>query len=128
MRKKGVMKYPSQLSIFTVIFFCLTLLPIKASVVSAESLLKSPVINSDGTVTFNYQGDGTEDKVILKGEFTNWADKDAIVNEKNIWSITLATPSNVGSQEYGFNAFYKDDVSKGVWKGDYLMSIRNLQR
>ncbi|MBU3132609.1 Ig-like domain-containing protein [Clostridium gasigenes] len=124
MRRKGIIKYRSQLSIFTVIFFCLTLLPIKAKVVSAESLLKSPVINSDGTVTFNYQGDGTEDKVILKGEFTDWADKDAIVNDKNIWSITLPTSSNVGSQEYGFNAFYKDGVSDGVWKGDSINTIK----
>ena len=51
-------------------------------------------------------------------------DKDASVNDKNIWSITLPTSSNVGSQEYGFKAFYKDGVSNGVWKGDSINPIK----
>lgn len=124
MRKKGLMKYETQISIFTVILFCLTLMPIRTKLVKAENLLKSPVINSDGTVTFNYQGDGSEDHVNFRGEFTGWENKAATVNDKNLWSITLVQPSKIGMQEYGFEAFLKEDVSTGVWKGDILNAIK----
>ena len=52
MKKKGVLKYKWQISIMTLIFFCVSLVPFPNGFtdVLAETILKSPVINSDGTV------------------------------------------------------------------------------
>ena len=74
MRKKGVIKYKWQIALMTLVFFCLSLVPFPNGFVDvlAETILKSPIINSDGTVTFNYQGNGTESAVKVKGEFSNW--------------------------------------------------------
>ena len=65
MKKSGALKYKWQISIMTLVFFCLSLVPFPNGFTDAlaETILKSPVINSDGTVTFNYQGDGTEEAV-----------------------------------------------------------------
>ncbi|MGL5084154.1 MAG: alpha-amylase family glycosyl hydrolase, partial [Clostridium sp.] len=50
MKAKGLKKYEAQISIFTVILFCLTLMPIRAKLVKAENLVENPVINTEGNV------------------------------------------------------------------------------
>ena len=58
MKKRGLMKYKWQVAVMMLVLFCLNLVPFPNGVsdVLAETVLKSPVVNSDGTVTFNYQG------------------------------------------------------------------------
>ena len=88
MKKNGVLKYKWQISIMTLVFFCLSLVPFPNGFTDAlaDTILKSPVINSDGTVTFNYQGDGTEKAVKVKGEFSSWNTIDMIKGDNDIWT------------------------------------------
>lgn len=122
MKKNGVLKYKWQVSIMTLVFFCLSLVPFPSNAVSAfaETVLKSPVINSDGTVTFNYQGNGTEDAVKVKGEFSGWNTIDMAKGENNIWTTTVEGIS--GINEYGIVTWSPDTVDQewGDWKGDPL--------
>ena len=120
MRKKGLMKYKAQFSIFTLVLFCLTLMPIPNGIVQADTIIKSPVVNSDGTVTFNYQGDGKETEVKVKGEFSNWSTIDMIKGDNNIWSLTI--DGKPGISEYGIVSWSDDTVDKenGDWKADPL--------
>ena len=126
MKKNGVLKYKWQVSIMTLVFFCLSLVPFPSNAVSAfaETVLKSPVINSDGTVTFNYQGNGTEDAVKVKGEFSGWNTIDMAKGENNIWTTTVEGIS--GINEYGIVTRSPDTTEQelGDWKGDPLNTYK----
>ena len=126
MKKNGVLKYKWQVSIMTLVFFCLSLVPFPSNAVSAfaETVLKSPVINSDGTVTFNYQGNGTEDAVKVKGEFSGWNTIDMAKGENNIWTTTVEGIS--GINEYGIVTWSPDTTEQelGDWKGDPLNTYK----
>lgn len=126
MKKNGVLKCKWQVSIMTLVFFCLSLVPFPSNAVSAfaETVLKSPVINSDGTVTFNYQGNGTEDAVKVKGEFSGWNTIDMAKGENNIWTTTVEGIS--GINEYGIVTWSPDTTEQelGDWKGDPLNTYK----
>ena len=126
MKKNGVLKYKWQVSIMTLVFFYLSLVPFPSNAVSAfaETVLKSPVINSDGTVTFNYQGNGTEDAVKVKGEFSGWNTIDMAKGENNIWTTTVEGIS--GINEYGIVTWSPDTTEQelGDWKGDPLNTYK----
>ena len=126
MKKNGVLKYKWQVSIVTLVFFCLSLVPFPNNAISvlAETVLKSPVINSDGTVTFNYQGDGTEEAVKVKGEFSGWNTIDMTKGENDIWTTTVEGIS--GINEYGIVTWSPETVDKewGDWKGDPLNTYK----
>ena len=104
MKKKGALKYKWQISIMTLVFFCLSLVPFPNGVVDAlaETILKSPVINSDGTVTFNYQGDGTEKAVKVKGEFSGWNTIDMIKEDNDIWTTTVEGISGIRGKDHTY--------------------------
>lgn len=126
MKKRGLMKYKWQVAVMMLVLFCLNLVPFPNGVsdVLAETVLKSPVVNSDGTVTFNYQGDGTENAVKVKGEFSGWNTIDMIKGENNIWTTTVEGIS--GINEYGIVTWADtttDDIN-GDWKGDPLNSYK----
>lgn len=84
--------------------------------------LESPVIgaiNPTGTeVTFNYQGDGSEQKVEVKGSFyKNWGETIPLIKgNDNVWSLTIEVEP--GSYKYGLEV-------NGVWKGDPLNTPAN---
>lgn len=65
--------------------------------------LKSPVINSDGTVTFNYKNANAA-SVYLAGSMTNWENgKKAMTKYTDgIWSITLRLGDAAKNYEYKF--------------------------
>ncbi|MDR1538928.1 MAG: type I pullulanase [Clostridiales bacterium] len=68
---------------------------------SEASELESPVINDDGSVTFNFESDETE--AYVAGDFTNWADgKIPMRKIGGVFSLTLALTT--GSHEYKFIA------------------------
>ena len=118
MRKKGVIKYKWQIALMTLVFFCLSLVPFPNGFVDvlAETILKSPIINSDGTVTFNYQGNGTESAVKVKGEFSNWNTIDMEKGENDIWTINVEGIS--GINQYGIVTWSSDTVDQelGDWQ------------
>ena len=126
MRKKGVIKYKWQIALMTLVFFCLSLVPFPNGFVDvlAETILKSPIINSDGTVTFNYQGNGTESAVKVKGEFSNWNTIDMEKGENDIWTINVEGIS--GINQYGIVTWSSDTVDQelGDWQGDPLNSYK----
>ena len=126
MRKKGVIKYKWQIALMTLVFFCLSLVPFPNGFVDvlAETILKSPIINSDGTVTFNYQGNGTESTVKVKGEFSNWNTIDMEKGENDIWTINVEGIS--GINQYGIVTWSSDTVDQelGDWQGDPLNSYK----
>lgn len=126
MRKKGVIKYKWQIALMTLVFFCLNLVPFPNAFVDvlAETILKSPIINSDGTVTFNYQGNGTESAVKVKGEFSNWNTIDMEKGENDIWTINVEGIS--GINQYGIVTWSSDTVDQelGNWQGDPLNSYK----
>lgn len=126
MRKKGVIKYKWQIALMTLVFFCLSLVSFPNGFVDvlAETILKSPIINSDGTVTFNYQGNGTESAVKVKGEFSNWNTIDMEKGENDIWTINVEGIS--GINQYGIVTWSSDtlDQELGDWQGDPLNSYK----
>lgn len=126
MRKKGVIKYKWQIALMTLVFFCLSLVPFPNGFVDvlAETILKSPIINSDGTVTFYYQGNGTESAVKVKGEFSNWNTIDMEKGENDIWTINVEGIS--GINQYGIVTWSSDTVDQelGDWQGDPLNSYK----
>ena len=126
MKKSGALKYKWQISIMTLVFFCLSLVPFPNGFTDAlaETILKSPVINSDGTVTFNYQGDGTEEAVKVKGEFSSWNTIDMTKGENDIWTLDVEGIS--GISQYGIVTWSPDtkDQEWGDWQGDPLNSYK----
>lgn len=126
MKKSGALKYKWQISIMTLVFFCLSLVPFPNGFTDAlaETILKSPVINSDGTVTFNYQGDGTEEAVKVKGEFSSWNTIDMTKGENDIWTLDVEGIS--GISQYGIVTWSPDTVDQewGDWQGDPLNSYK----
>lgn len=81
-------------------------------------LLKSPVINNDGTITFNYIGKSTQ-SVIVKGLFNNWKEipMEMKTTEKgNTYFVTTVdVTKDPGIYPYGFN-----DNNEKKWLGDPL--------
>jgi len=126
MKKSGALKYKWQISIMTLVFFCLSLVPFPNGFndALAETILKSPIINSDGTVTFNYQGDGTEEAVKVKGEFSSWNTIDMTKGENDIWTLDVEGIS--GISQYGIVTWSPDtaDQEWGDWQGDPLNSYK----
>ena len=126
MKKNGIMKYKMQLALMTLVFFCVSLVSFSNDISNAlaETNLKSPVINSDGTVTFNYQGNGSETAVKVKGEFSGWSTIDMTKGDNNIWSVNV--PGISGINEYGIATWSPDTESEelGDWQGDPLNTYR----
>ena len=72
----------------------------------------SPVINKNGTVTFNFVGDATTESVTVAGSFNDW-NNSVLAMEKgndNVWSVT--TTVQPGSYEYKFV------INGGTWIAD----------
>lgn len=86
---------------------------------SSSTVIASPVIgersDTGAKVTFNYEGEGQEDKVIVKGEFNGWNNTDLSKDSTNLWSGTLDIPA--GWYEYGM-AWYPSEDPNGEWIGD----------
>lgn len=80
--------------------------------------LKSPVINGDGTVTFNYIGNNAQN-VIVKGAFDNWTEHKMdmkTTTDGNIYfTATVDVKKDPGIYPYGLN-----DNNGGGWLGDPL--------
>ncbi|MDT8717392.1 Ig-like domain-containing protein [Clostridium sp. 19966] len=114
------------LSLLMTIIFLISFAPKSLIYVNAADSIKSTVINSDGTVTFNYQGDGSETKVIVKGSWDqNWTPVQMIKGSNNVWSATITLPKKALYQ-YGICTWSPTtkDQSNGDWKGDPLNSIK----
>ncbi|MCX7922220.1 MAG: type I pullulanase [Clostridia bacterium] len=81
--------------------------------------LESPMINGD-QVTFNYKGDGSETRVIVKGEFNSWNAEDMVKGQNNVWSLTKTIPA--GAYQYGIATWSPSttDQTFGDWKADPL--------
>ena len=79
-----------------------------------------PIIGAEGKVTFQYQGDGTEEAVQVKGSW-NWDDSSKYVTlEKgadNLWTGTTSNLSLDTSYEYGFMVT-KAGSTSSTWVND----------
>lgn len=113
-----------KLSILLVFLLLFSMVPNFGGGISAAETLKSPVINADGTVTYHYQGNGTETKVIVKGAFNTWQPVDMTKDSNNVWSIAL--PSKPGISEYGIASWSPSttDSTNGDWQGDPLNPVK----
>lgn len=60
-----------------------------------SSELKSYKVNADDTVTFTYQGDGSESEIFLKGQFNNWSNVPMVKGENNVYSATLKVDAGI---------------------------------
>ncbi|WP_170311611.1 type I pullulanase [Vallitalea okinawensis] len=80
--------------------------------------LQSPIVTTQGSVTFSYQGNGTQSKVAIAGGFNGWSTEDTLLvkGENNIWSTTLDL--SPGSYEYKF-------VVDGSWIADPLNELKS---
>jgi 1,4-alpha-glucan branching enzyme len=108
------------LSLVVMFLFLASLVP-DFQVLASTQDITSPILNSNGTVTFNYQGDGTETKVIVKGSWdSNWTPTNMTDGDNNVWSVTL--PFSPGTYEYGICTWSQTttDQTNGDWKGDPL--------
>ncbi len=72
----------------------------------AFPIVKSPVLNSDGSVTFNYY-DSTATSVSLRGSMNNWGETPLTKNAQGIWTLTLKGLA-VGTYQYKFFVNGKD--------------------
>ncbi|RCX18155.1 glycosidase [Fontibacillus phaseoli] len=82
-----------------------------------ENALKSPVINNDGTVTFNIPQDKLPSGVTaahLVGQMNGWNEKtaEALILKDGVYSLTI--PLSAGIYEYKFIP------KQGSWSGDFL--------
>lgn len=79
-----------------------------------------PQINEDGTVTFYYQGDGTETGVYVKGSW-NWDDASKYLQmakgENNVWSVNSGDMLKKG-QAYEYGICVNTAESNDKWIGD----------
>ena len=110
MRKRRLKNYRCQISLKTLIIFCLSLVPTKISV-NAEVLFKSPVINANGTVTFKAAYTG--EKLFLVGSMNKW-DNTGIEMSKNsegIFEVTLP----LEEKEYEYKYF----PTSGSWDNGF---------
>lgn len=94
------------------------------SIKVTQNAVKSPVINNDGTVTFNVPVDklpsGTN-SAFLVGQMNGWNEKtaEALVLKDGVYSLTI--PLGVGTYEYKFLKV------KGDWSGgDFLDPLNSL--
>ena len=117
-------KTNQKISLCLIFFFMLTLMPKFGINVKAEEALKNPIINDNGTVTFKYQGDGTQTKVAVRGVFSNWENKELAKGESNIWSYTTEEAVKPGIFEYGFATWPAENQNEGNWQYDPLNQIR----
>ncbi|BBF43263.1 neopullulanase [Lachnospiraceae bacterium KM106-2] len=92
-----------------------------------EDTLRSPVIQKDGSVTFNYQGDDSTGDMVARGDFNDWKNLDMTKNDKNIFSLTTDVTKTPGIYTYGFedvteskNAVAAGEKDGKGWKGDPL--------
>ena len=79
-----------------------------------------PTINGDGTVTFYYQGDGTETSVSVKGGW-DWNTPVAMTKDgNNLYSATVNV-GKVQAQEYGFCVLpTKNESDVTGWENDSM--------
>ena len=79
-----------------------------------EPEIESPVVHEDRTVTFNYQGDGSETSVKVAGDFTDWQNGalELSKGENNLWTLTVEA-LDFGTHEYKF-------IVNGDWIVDPL--------
>lgn len=89
----------------------------------APTVVKSPVINPNGTVTFSYM-DKVNTSVYLAGDMTDWQNgKLPMVKNPNtnIWSITLRVGDAVKNHEYKFivdNNWITDPLNENTSNGN----------
>ena len=97
-----------------------------------DSEFKSPVINNDGTVTFNFkmpEGD-TSDSVALMGELSDWTSGKEMTYdaEKEIYTITLTLKP--GKYQYKFKTangnWHKDPLNIEEESGNSLVRVPGL--
>lgn len=132
--------YKRVISVLMIITMLVTLLPnymvTKAeemqvlSTATAESYT-GPLIGGDGSVTFRYQGKGTETTVQVKGGWdASWGDiRDLVKGDNNVWTCTLPN-APMQSFEYGFmvDGTYINDSSNKTNNGSKNSKInRNPQ-
>ncbi|MBL4937345.1 Ig-like domain-containing protein [Clostridium sp. YIM B02515] len=85
--------------------------------VTPEVVVKSPVINSDGTVTFNYK-DKDATSVSLRGDMNGWGQTPMTKDAKtDIWSVTLRLGD--AAKSIGYKFFLNNDNDHG-WIKDPL--------
>ena len=113
-----------RLSLSLVFFFMLTLFQgLGISVQADEAALRSPVLNSNGTITFNFQGDDTVTRAVVRGEFSNWDNKSMTKGENNVWSYTTDAAVRPGIYKYGIEKW--SGTANGEWQYDPLNPVKN---
>ena len=82
---------------------------------AVTELIKSPVINPDGTVTFNIPS-YTGEKLYIAGtvEGEDWNGKEITKNEKGMFSYTTKNPVAPGKYQYKFK------LSNTNWDGSFI--------
>lgn len=97
------------------------------------SSVKSPVLNSDGSVTFNYDTSGiTVDSngVFLKGSFDNWGNGyEMTKGEGDIYSVTLKNlvPKTYEYKfKYGTNTWVTDPANGKYSNGNSTVTVPGL--
>ncbi|MBN8210312.1 alpha amylase N-terminal ig-like domain-containing protein [Bacillus sp. NTK071] len=89
-----------KLSLSLVIVLVMQLLA--GAIPGAKAAEPSPVIDGS-SATFVYEGDGSESKVLVAGDFTNWQDGALPLEkgENNVWRLTVDDLSD-GQHQYKF--------------------------
>jgi len=66
------------------------------------TIVESPVINEDGTVTFYYQGDSSTSSVYIPGSFNGWNETNLAMEEgeNNLWFLTIDLTPGVYEYKY----------------------------
>lgn len=95
--------------------------------VAPEVEVKSPVINPDGTVTFNYKDENAA-SVSLRGSINGWGETPMTKDAKtNIWSVTLRLGDAAQNVEYKFfvngSDWIKDPVNSKVANDNSLLDF-----
>jgi LPXTG-motif cell wall-anchored protein len=89
--------------------------------------VKSPIINSNGTVTFNYKNPDAA-SVYLAGSMTNWQDGKKVMtkNADGVWSITLRLGDAANNYEYKFiedNNWITDPLNTKTANGNSVLEF-----
>lgn len=84
----------------------------------------SPVINPNGTITFNYKDDSAK-SVSLRGSMNNWGETPMVEDKTGVWTITLRLGDNAANYEYKFfvnnSDWIQDPLNSNVSNGNSLV-------
>ncbi|MHB1393509.1 MAG: pullulanase X25 domain-containing protein [Clostridia bacterium] len=87
---------------------------------------KSPVINPNGTITFNYKDDSAT-SVSLRGSMNNWGETPMVKEADGVWTITLRLGDSAANYEYKYfinnSEWILDPLNSNTSNGNSLVAF-----